>query len=277
MIDITRFALNRIVCPALGLEEFFRLAADLGLSKVELRNDLPGGRITDGMAPADAAALAQKCGVQVATINALQKFNLASLKDSATRALEDLLETAAALHCPAIVLVPNNDTKDARDERTRRAETVAALSAFAPLFTRRGITGLVEPLGFAECSVRSLVTAREEIASSGASCYRTVYDTFHHYLGPDKDADAAMASGLGLVHVSGVEFALPKEKIRDAHRVLPGPADRMGSREQIARLEKLGYRGVISYEPFAPEVQRMPLPALTAALRASIDYLRAIP
>ncbi len=56
MIDLRRFALNRITCPSLGLEDFFRLAAELGLSKVELRNDLPGGRIVDDMPPERAAA-----------------------------------------------------------------------------------------------------------------------------------------------------------------------------------------------------------------------------
>ena len=54
-----RFALNRITCPSLSLEDFFRLASELGLSKVELRNDLPGGKVTDGLSASKTAALAQ--------------------------------------------------------------------------------------------------------------------------------------------------------------------------------------------------------------------------
>ena len=99
MIDIRRFALNRIICPALSLEEFFRLAADLGLSKVELRNDLPGGRIADDREPAQAAALAEKHGVRIITINALQKFNLAAVSARVAEELEEMLDTAAALRC----------------------------------------------------------------------------------------------------------------------------------------------------------------------------------
>jgi 2-keto-myo-inositol isomerase len=276
MIDIQRFALNRITSPSLGLEEFFRLAADLGLSKVELRNDLPGGRIVDGMAPEKAAALAQKCGVRVITINALQKFNLASVKDRVLRELEELLDTAQGLHCPAIVLCPNNDTKDTRDPATRLSDTTAALASFGPSFTRRGIVGLVEPLGFAECSLPSIVTAVQAVTGSGFDCYRVVYDTFHHYLGPDTEKDVGGAydvSRTGLIHVSGVESPIAREKYRDEHRVLVGPSDRTFAREQVARHVRLGYTGDISFEPFALEVQKMPRKELTAALRASVEFL----
>ena len=277
MIDIQRFAINRITSPSLGLEDFFRLVADLGLSKVELRNDLPGARIVDGMAPEKAAALAQKCGVRVITINAQQKFNLGSVKDRVLRELEELLDTAQALGCPAVVLCPNNDTRDTRDAETRLSETTAALSAFGPEFTRRGILGLVEPLGFAECSLPSLVTAVTAITRSGFDCYRTVYDTFHHYLGPDGEKAIGGAYDVGrtgLIHLSGVESPIAKEKYRDEHRVLIGPADRTFAREQVRRHVKLGYTGDLSFEPFAPEVQKLGRKELAAALRASLEYVR---
>ncbi|OHD70580.1 MAG: hypothetical protein A2177_05885 [Spirochaetes bacterium RBG_13_68_11] len=278
MIDIRRFALNRITCPTLSLEEFFRLAADLGLSKVELRDDLPGGRIVDDMEPARAAALAEKHGVKVITINALQKFNLASVKARVSAELEELLDTAAALRCPAVVLCPNNDTNDTRDAATRLSETAAALSAFGPSFVRRGILGYVEPLGFAECSLPSIMAAVTAITRSGQPCYRTVYDTFHHYLGPDAENDIGTSydvSHTGLIHASGVESPIAKEKYRDEHRVLPGPSDRTSCREQIRRHVRLGYAGDISLEPFAAEVQKLPRAKLADALRASLEYLGA--
>src|SRR5271157_3105939 len=78
MIERKRFALNRIACPSLSLEDFFKFTADLGLAKVEIRNDLPGGAVIDGMPPAKAAELAQRHGIGVLSINALQKFNLKS-------------------------------------------------------------------------------------------------------------------------------------------------------------------------------------------------------
>jgi 2-keto-myo-inositol isomerase len=277
MIAERRFALNRIACPSLGLEDFYALAADIGLSGVELRNDLPGGRIVDGLPPARAAALAERYGLRVISINALQKFNLASARQVATEELNRLLDLAAALRCPAIVLCPNNDVRDARSGDVRLRETVDALAAFAPLFTARGILGYVEPLGFAECSLPSLVTAVSAIKSSGAGCYRTVCDTFHHFIGPDSAEDIGTAydvSATGLMHVSGVEAGIPVSQYRDPQRVLAGPQDRMDSRRIIARHVELGYTGDISFEPFSPDIQGMPRDALAAAIRTSIAYLR---
>jgi 2-keto-myo-inositol isomerase len=276
MIERRRFALNRITCPSLGLEDFFRLATELGLSKVELRNDLPGGKVTDGLSASKAAALAQAHGVRVITINALQKFNLGAAKQKAADELERLLDLAAELHCPAIVLCPNNDTADTRDARTKVAETVDALKAFGSSFTKRGLLGYLEPLGFHESSLASIVVAVEAIRSSGLSCYRVVYDTFHHYLGPDTENDIGPhyeISKTGLIHVSGVETGIPKENYRDEHRVLPGPKDKTFCKEQISHHDKLGYTGDISFEPFSAEVQHLGREELKAALRASISYL----
>jgi 2-keto-myo-inositol isomerase len=278
MIEKKRFALNRIACPSLGLEDFFRFTADLDLSKVEIRNDLPGGAVIDGMPPAKAAELAQRHGIRILTINALQKFNLKAAQTKNQAELETLLELAAALHCTAIVMCPNNDTQDHRDARTRIEETVGALKAFGPSFAKQGIQGWVEPLGFAESSLSSIVVAGEVVKRSGYDCYRIVYDTFHHYLGPDTEKDIVgtfASSQAGLIHVSGVEAPIPKEKCRDEQRVLLSPADRMGSREQIARMISLGYAGDISFEPFSADVQRMSRDALAAALTESIEYLRS--
>jgi 2-keto-myo-inositol isomerase len=277
MIEKSRFALNRIACPSLGLEDFLRFTADLGLSKVEVRNDLPGGAVIDGMPPAMAAELAQRHGIRILTINALQKFNLGAVQAKAQAELEKLLELAAALRCTAIVMCPNNDRRDPRDARARVEEAVAALKAFGPSLTKRGIQGWVEPLGFPESSLSSVVVAREAVERSGFGCYRIVYDTFHHHLGPDTEADldgSLASSRIGLIHVSGVEASIPRESWRDEHRVLPSPADRMGSREQIARMISLGYEGDISFEPFSAEVQRMSRDALAAALTKSVEYLR---
>jgi 2-keto-myo-inositol isomerase len=277
MIEKKRFALNRIACPSLRLEDFFKFTADLGLSKVEIRNDLPGGAVVDGMPAAQAAELAQRHGISILSINALQKFNLKSVQSKSQADLEKMLELAAALRCTAIVMCPNNDTKDHRDARSKVEETVDALKVFGPAFTKAGIQGWVEPLGFSESSLASIVVAGEAIKRSGFTCYRILYDTFHHYLGPDseKDIDGAFASTqAGLIHVSGVEASIPKESFRDSHRVLLSPADVMGSREQIARMVTLGYTGDISFEPFSADVQKMNRDALAAALTESIEYLR---
>lgn len=229
------------------------------------------------MTPAEAAALAGSRGIEVISINALQKFNLASMRANAAGDLERLLDIAAGVGCPAIVLCPNNDGTDARGQEQREAETIDALAAFGPLFTKRRVFGCVEPLGFSISSLASLVVAQRAIRASGCRCYRIVLDTFHHHIGPDDEATVGGAYDVattGLVHVSGVEADIPAGEYRDEHRVLVGQADRLGSRQQIRRLEALGYTGDYSFEPFSPAVQRLARPELLAALKTSLAYLR---
>ena len=276
MIDVERFAVNRIAAPSLTLAQFYDLAAELGMRKVELRNDLGAGDIIDGLKSAEAAALASSRGIEVISINALQKFNLASMRAKASGELERLLELAAAIGCTSIVLCPNNDAADTRSPALRASETIDALAAFGPLFAEVGILGYIEPLGFAISSLASLVLAQEAIRTSGFSCYRVVHDTFHHYIGPEDQTilgGAYDVRNTGLVHVSGVEVDLPAEDYRDEHRVLAGPADRMKSREQILRLDELGYSGDYSFEPFSPAVQRLGRNELVAAFKTSLAYL----
>jgi 2-keto-myo-inositol isomerase len=278
MIDKSRFCLNRIAAPSLGLEAFYDLAASLGISKVELRNDIGRADPIDALDPVMASRIASKRGIRVVSINALQKFNLSSARKRAEADLAGLLETARAIGCPAIVLCPNNDAADDRSPARRAAETVDALAAFGPAFVKAGVEGYVEPLGFSISSLASLVVAQEAIKKSGFACYKVVHDTFHHHIGPEDLAVLGKSyevSFTGLVHVSGVEEDIPIDRYSDAHRVLVGPGDRMRSKEQIDVLDKLGYRGDFSFEPFSPSVQGLDAKKLAAAIQESLDYLMA--
>lgn len=275
MIDRKRFAINRMVCPSLSLAAFYELAASLGLSKVEIRNDLGKADPVDGMGAA-AARLAAERGIEVITINALQKFNLPSARAKASGELAELLELSKGIGCRAVVLCPNNESGDKRSVAERADDTAEALAAYGPMFQAAGILGYVEPLGFGISSLASLAVAAQAIAKSKQSGYRVVVDTFHFHIGPD--AGDVFGKGLsvpsiGLVHISGVELDMPKSDFRDEHRVLVGPSDRMKSKDQMLRLEAAGYRGDYSFEPFSPAVQKLKVPELTSALKASLDYL----
>ena len=270
MLDKSRFSLNRIIYPGLDLEGFFTLVQDLGLSKVELRNDLPGGKILDDSSAEEAKSLADRYGIQILTINAIQKFNLRSLLDQVYEETRGMLKIASAIGCGAIVLCPNNDVEDKRSQEQFYSETVAALKRLAPLFKESGITGLVEPLGFEECSLPSKETAVKAIQESGYDGYKLVHDTFHHYLGPDENFYPAYT---GLVHISGVETDIPKNQIRDEHRILIDSQDIMSNKEQIKTLETEGYSGNYSFEPFSTEVQNMSLETLKESIQESLKFI----
>ena len=299
MLRRKRFALNRIIAPAMELEDFARFTTGLGLSKIELRNDLPGKPeikdIVDGLKPAEAGKLLLNEGISVLSINALQKFNLPERRKDRIEELKRMLELSSAIDCPALVLCPNNAKDDARTPGQKYTDTVEALIDYGPLFSEYGIAGYIEALGFGISSLASLVPIVEAIKASGYGCYRTLFDTFHHYIGPDDknifgtrrrgSTEPRFPSGMdglgasyeiaytGLVHISGIEESLPPDQLRDCHRILIGPKDRIGNKEIINRLDGMGYLGSFSFEPFSAEVQKMPPDKLAQEIENSLRYI----
>jgi 2-keto-myo-inositol isomerase len=241
-------------------------------NKIELRNDLPGGKIIDGYTPEQLKELSKKYGVEILTINALQKFNLGAILPETLKELKKLINLSLSIGCKAIVLCPNNDVNDKRNPEEIFEETVKALKSFGHLFQDSGMQGYLEPLGFEECSLRSIVTAIKAIRESGYPVYKIVHDTFHHHLGPDtfdiieNDYDISFT---GLVHISGVECNIPVEEYRDNHRVLVTAQ----TKEQIELLLKLGYAGNISFEPFSKTIQEMEIEKIKSAIDHSIEYI----
>jgi 2-keto-myo-inositol isomerase len=265
-----------MTAPRAVLRDFLRLTAAVGLSKVELRNDIAGVGITDGLEPRRVRDMLAEYSVRVVSLNVLLCFNLPERFGDAQAELRELAASAAALGCPAILLCPNSDPADRRTREEAFADTVQALAALEPILLDQGLLGYIEPLGFPESSLRSLLDAQRAIRESGCRCYRIVYDTFHHHLGPDdastveKEYKVALT---GLVHVSGVARRSNREVYRDSHRILPDGRDHLGSLEQVRRLLRLGYPGDFSLEAFSPAVQMLGASALRDALQASIEYL----
>ena len=259
-----RFALNHMVAPGLDLADFFRLAASLGSPEVEIRNDLPHRAIADGTSPEAVRAAAAEAGVTILSINALQRFD----DWNETRALEalDLTRFASASGARALVLVPVNDgpggAESGRPWRLREA-----LQRLRPVLAEHGIMGLVEPLGFRSCSLRSKREAAEAIeAVGGGMSFRLVHDTFHHALA----GEPGLFPGLtGMVHISGVADPAPLPGLKDRHRLLVDASDRLDTVGQISALVAAGYAGPFSFEPFGAEIHRLadPGPAIAASMQ----------
>ncbi|MDR3471498.1 MAG: TIM barrel protein [Devosia sp.] len=258
-----------MAAPQLGLAAFFALARELGLTDVEIRNDIAGEAILDGTPASTVTAAARQAGVSILTINALQRFN----EWTPTREAEATALAAYARDCgaKALILVPTNDGTGRREEE-RHHNLRLALTALQPILERYGITGLVEPLGFEACSLRSKREAVDGIrAVSGEAIFRVTHDTFHHRLAGEPDIFPEMT---GLVHVSGVEEkGLAFGQMRDAHRVLVGTEDRIGNIDQLRHLRDAGYTGPISFEPFAAQLKTLQDPA--GALRQSMAFIAA--
>ncbi|GAA4119130.1 TIM barrel protein [Aminobacter aganoensis] len=263
------FALNHMAAPGLSIEPFFALAKTLGIASVEIRNDLAGNAIIDGTLASAVRAMAAENGMSITSINALQRFN----EWNATREAEaiELADYARDAGAQALVLVPVNDgTGQADGERQRNLRT--ALSALKTILGDRGVRGLVEPLGFEICSLRSKREAAEAIEDvGGTGAFRMVHDTFHHHLAGEPDLFPGMT---GLVHISGVDDpGVTVPDMRDPHRVLVDAGDRLDNVGQIRALIAGGYKGLLSFEPFSPVVHKLADPR--SALAESIAFIRA--
>lgn len=263
-----KFAVNHMTAPTLPLAQFLDLAKSLGLDAVEIRNDLPGNAILDGTSPKQVRALAAERGIDIISINALQRFN--EWTDQRQREAEDLIAYASDCGARALVLVPKNDGTGL-GKMERRENLDIALEALAPLLKEAGITGLVEPLGFEICSLRLKSEAAAAIKKIGGDTFKLVHDTFHHHLAGETDIFADMT---GLVHISGVtDGTVAVSEMRDPHRVLVDASDRLDNVAQIKALRAAGYKGCFSFEPFAPDVHALAEPQ--KAVRQSIDFIQA--
>jgi 2-keto-myo-inositol isomerase len=237
-----------MVAPQLPLAEFFALTRRLALSDVEIRNDLADQKLPD---PASVKTLAAQHGITILSINALQKFNHWSADRA--REAQALADYCKACGARALVLVAANDGTGTGDNE-RVANATESLRGLKPILSAAGITGLVECLGFEACSLRRKSEAVMAIdAAGGADVFRLTHDTFHHHLAGEA---ALFPQRTGLVHISGVEDpAVPVADMRDSHRVLVGPKDRLGNIAQIRALRAAGYAGPLSFEPFAAELR----------------------
>ena len=258
-----RFAINHISAPKLPLADFFAMCRRLGVSEVEIRNDIPD--VLGTMSAAAVKAEAQAQGITILSINALYPFNVWS-GDLPDRALR-MADYAAECGAQALVMCPLND-----GHKVAHSAVVAALDAMKPVLTERGLTGLVEPLGFPISSLKTKAEAISAITEAGDDgTYRLMHDTFHHHLAGETQFYPRRT---GLVHISGVtDPGVAVADMLDAHRVLVDGTDRLENIAQIRAMLAAGYDGPFSFEPFAAEVHDLADPE--AALRKSMDHIRA--
>jgi len=269
-IDPTRFCINRKIAPRLSLEAFFQLVQRLGLSKVELRNDMQSGKVTDDLSVAQLRALTDKYHIEIVTINALYPFNRA---DEALLAKADaLLQEAQAIGAKALVMCPLNEGIEISPQ-----QTLEALQVLAPRFEKYGIQGLVEPLGFPVSSLRSAVQTQKLIQQAKVP-FKVLLDTFHHHLYENAENEFPQEidiNHIGLVHLSGVEDTRPTAQLTDEERIMLSDRDVLNSVAQVKRLEMLGYKGVYAFEPFSSELETWNIAEIERQIRYSIELLKA--
>ena len=264
-------ALNQMTTPHLSFAAFLDLARALGCVGVEARNDMDalGRPLFDGMDPAEAGQMVRDRGLRLVGLSQVYPFNAwdAARKDEVAA----LIATAKAAGAETISLIPRNDGTGAGNGE-RQANLRIALKEIYPMLVAADMVALVEPLGFGRSSLRSKQELVDTIeALDIADRVKLVHDTFHHALAGGGDLYPAQT---GIVHISAViDPLLTLDEMQDAHRVLVGPDDRLGTIDQIAALLAAGYDGPVSYKCFSPKTQALRDPLHD--IGASFAYIEA--
>ena len=223
---------------ARGRRRSSRSRGELGIGAVEIRNDLAGNAILDGTPPSRIRRLAEDAGRARSCRSTRCSGSTTGARRGRPRRWRwpTMPQACGARGAGAGA---RQRRQPAGPAAARRLEGLRADPRAA-----RGLTGLVEPLGFETCSLRRKSEAAEAIAAvGGQGVFRLVHDTFHHHLA----GEAAIFPALtGLVHISGVDDPdLGVADMRDAHRVLVDRrATASGNIAQIRALFAGGYDGV---------------------------------
>lgn len=254
--------------PRLGFTELLETASQLGCVGVEVRNDLQQA-LFSGLPPVEAKEIALEIGQQLLAVAEVKNFNHWS-GTVAARA-SGLIEIAQACGAQAVILIPTNDG-DRIEPEQQKERLLESLSELNPLLQHAGLSGYVEPLGFASCSIRTKSSVVEVIEELNMQCtFKLVHDTFHHTLSGESQL---FPEHTAMVHVSGVVNAeLGYAEMQDSHRVLVDASDRLGNIKQLAALFEGGYDGPVSFEAFSPEVHAFNNPV--AELNKSVHYIES--
>ncbi|MBL9075533.1 TIM barrel protein [Tabrizicola sp.] len=265
------FALNRTCAPQLALPEFIALATRVGVSAVEIRNDIEGREFHDGTPAAEVRARLTEAGLAVASVNALQRFN--EWTPERAREAEAIIAYAAALGAPGVVLCPVHNEDHGWSEAEAERNLREGLRQLRPILQAHGVTGYVEPLGMKGSTMKRQEMAVGAVGDiDGWDTYRLCYDTFQFFRCGDT---RLFPERIGLAHMSGIaRFDLGPGELTEPDRGLIFVGDRVGNVAQLRALQAAGYRGFVSMEPFSPEVQHDP--RLPQHLRASLDYVATL-
>tara|TARA_R100000353_G_scaffold114529_1_gene81949 strand:- start:307 stop:1131 length:825 start_codon:yes stop_codon:yes gene_type:complete len=264
-----KFALNHMVNPRWSPQQLIETASEMGISAVELRNDVGKNSIADLASAQRAGQRAEALGIEVLSLNALYPFNIWNEEREAQA--ETLAQWVHAAGGKGLVLCPLVDADTDSSASERRANLEKALTALDGVLGRYDLQGFVEPLGFPISSLRTKQEALDVIqALDLTSRFSLVHDTFHHQGAAETEF---FAEHTGLVHISGLEDPeISFADMLDAHRMLVGERDRLDNLGQLKRLLTDGYTGYISVEPFAESVHTAKDPV--KSLQDSMSFIQ---
>jgi 2-keto-myo-inositol isomerase len=248
-----KLALNGATTMRADLATDVRAAAAAGFDCLEIWAAKLRKFLREGSA-AELKSLLDEHGVEPYSINSIESITFRDA-DGHARLLaecEELCRTAEEIDCPYIVVVPSPLPEGKTWDETVE-ESVRVLDELGQIAERHGVSLAFEFLGQPRCSVQTLGQAAEVVNRLGRSNVGLVLDSFHFYAGGSRlESIAALdPRQLFVFHINDAED-LPREKLEDRHRLLPGLGI-LPLKEIAAALKGIGYDRVTSVEIFRPE------------------------
>ncbi|MBA1394954.1 hypothetical protein EQ500_13955, partial [Lactobacillus sp. XV13L] len=133
------------------------------------------------MSVAEFNDLQRKYDVHVANISA--EFNLDDRSDwnqkiQTVTKLADIAQKIGAQH---ILFTPIRNANDIRTDAQKFADLVHNIRIYSDILGAVGVSGLVEPLGFGDSSLRFPWVAQQVLKEADAKNFKLIADTFHYY------------------------------------------------------------------------------------------------
>lgn len=268
---MTKFGLNGATTQPLDQATEIRLAGAAGFDLIEFRAPKLEAFLRSGSL-AELKALLGAARLEPLSINAIEQVNTRPASGAAAldEECERLAGWAAALGCPTLVVVPGF----LREPEPKREIVARAADTLAPLAERAAAHGVrlgFEFLGFGNCTVNRLATAREIVRRLMSPHVGLVIDTFHFYLGGEP-VELLRELEPGELLVFHVNDAEPQPRsfgaLADRHRLLPGRGV-IPLREIWSALQERKLIDHASLELFRPEYwEQPPEPFLREALES---------
>ena len=219
----------------------------------------------------DLRKLFDESGVRPLSINSIEHITFRSPEDYARikKECEELSSIAEALGCPYIVVVPGKLPATHPGRAGVIEESSRVLKELAGIAQAHGVSLGFEFLGQTDCSVQTLDLGNEIVSNTGRPNVGLVIDSFHFYAGGSsvEMIDALDPQRVFVFHINDAED-LPREKLQDSHRLLPGLGI-LPLKQMIDAFKRIGYDRVASVEIFRPEYwERDPFQLAQEARRA---------
>ena len=203
---------------------------------------------------ADLKSLFDEHEVEPYSINSIERITFRDREEHSKLMdeCEELCRIASEIKCPYIVVVPSPLPHEKSWDDVAK-ESVRVLGELGRIAEQHGVALAFEFLGQPRCSVQTLEQASEIVERLARPNVGLVIDSFHFYAGGSsiEAIDALDAQRLFIFHINDAED-LPREKLEDRHRLLPGLGI-LPLKEIISALKRIDYDRVTSVEIFRPE------------------------